>query len=342
LLESLRLFKGIKVFQKNGLIHHDLKPQNIVFDETKLRLNFIDFGLMVSRSKILKKCKESTYDFSIFHWSYPWEVEFLNKNSFDNLAKSTINQRQIMTEITKEISEKKGDYFEHVDTFFFYVLDKNVDLSSYQEECSKYLLGYEETITKNMQEMSYDDFLESSVDTLDIFGLGISLLYWFNCAKKFLTKELSDELNVILKNMINSELKLRPNIDMLLQDMETLFEKHGLLQKYSKKIRDHLVVPADSISPTLPKPEKNIFSKSLRPNRVLATTSPRSCKEGYFRNELGKCVKLKLSRKLLKPLKPCPAGKKRNPKTKRCVKLCNPGFVRDDNYRCVKNKTMRL
>ena len=42
LLDSLRLFKGILIFKKNDLIHHDLKPQNIVYNEESNRLNFID------------------------------------------------------------------------------------------------------------------------------------------------------------------------------------------------------------------------------------------------------------------------------------------------------------
>jgi len=52
LLESLRLFHGLLLFQKKGLIHFDLKPQNIVYDEVKNRLNFIDFGLMTKKSDI--------------------------------------------------------------------------------------------------------------------------------------------------------------------------------------------------------------------------------------------------------------------------------------------------
>jgi serine/threonine protein kinase len=44
LLESLRLFTGLIKFKENGLVHHDLKPQNIVYNEETNRLNFIDFG----------------------------------------------------------------------------------------------------------------------------------------------------------------------------------------------------------------------------------------------------------------------------------------------------------
>jgi len=36
----------------------------------------------------------------------------------------------------------------------------------------------------------------------------------------------------------------------------------------------------------------------------------------------------------------CPAGKEFNPLTKRCVKVCGPGRVRNPNFRCVKDRPL--
>ena len=35
--------------------------------------------------------------------------------------------------------------------------------------------------------------------------------------------------------------------------------------------------------------------------------------------------------------KQCPKEKDLNPTTKRCVKKCNPGFSRNDKFKCTKN-----
>uniref|UniRef100_A0A6C0JJX1 Protein kinase domain-containing protein n=1 Tax=viral metagenome TaxID=1070528 RepID=A0A6C0JJX1_9ZZZZ len=367
LLESLRLFKGIKIFLKHGLIHHDLKPQNIVFDEVKNRLNYIDFGLMASKKKIIKQANASRYEFAIFHWSYPWELDLYDKDTFNSLVKSTLKQNETMSDINKEIAEKKNDYYySHIETFFYYIFDKKEDLTLYQQECANYISGYERTLKQDMAEMGYDQFLSHSIDTIDIFGLGISMLYWLNNSKRFLTKELADDLEILFKSMVQSELRLRPNIDMLIQDMELLFEKHGLLQKHNKKIRDHLVVDSNTVSPIITKPSNKIFTKSIKLNRFLVETSPGSCPEGYVKNDLGKCIKIKLSRKLLEPCpegkernpitgrcvnikvpkemvqKVCPEGKEMNPKTRRCVIVCSQGYIRDENFKCKKNKTMKI
>ena len=39
--------------------------------------------------------------------------------------------------------------------------------------------------------------------------------------------------------------------------------------------------------------------------------------------------------------KPCKPNQERNPKTKRCVKKCNTGYVRNDLFKCVKAKTTK-
>jgi len=58
-LEALRLFAGLKTFLDNGLVHFDLKPQNIVYNATTNRLNFIDFGLMKSKKPLISQAKIS-------------------------------------------------------------------------------------------------------------------------------------------------------------------------------------------------------------------------------------------------------------------------------------------
>ena len=52
LIELHRVILGVKVLNDNGIVHHDLKPQNIVYNPTEERMNFIDFGHMTIAEKL--------------------------------------------------------------------------------------------------------------------------------------------------------------------------------------------------------------------------------------------------------------------------------------------------
>jgi hypothetical protein len=68
----------------------------------------------------------------------------------------------------------------------------------------------------------------------------------------------------------------------------------------------------------------------------------KKCPDGKYRNKGFKCVSTKkVVAKNSKKAAPvilanaeCPAGKERNPKTKRCVKVCAKGYKRDANFKC--------
>ena len=364
LLESLRLFHGLKVFEEHGLVHHDLKPQNIVYNDKTNRLNFIDFGLMASRDKIIRQAKSSKYDFALFHWSYPWELEFIDKKEFDNVDGYPETQEEIIKELKNEITNEKGKYYDQSSHFFYYSLNRYAQQDEYQQECANYVLGYERTIKNNMNEMKYPKFLQSSVRTIDVFGLGIALNYWFYQAKRFLPVNLSNDLQSLYVKMIEPELKYRPFIDEALKEMEEILTKNGILDKYNKKIRNSTVIDNGVQSPVEEIPT-TIFQKIVKPNHDIVMATPGECPEGKVRNEKGRCVKIKVApidKKLLpcpegkqrnengrcvkikapKIEKPCPEGKERNPKTRRCIAKCKPGYERDEYFKCIKNKTQKL
>jgi hypothetical protein len=168
-----------------------------------------------------------------------------------------------------------------------------------------------------------------------VFGLGITLNYWFHAAKKFLSPSLASELGVLYNKMVEPELKFRPFISELIVNMEEILNKSGLLEKYNKKIINHMVVDSVEIKIKTPSLEPNVFQKIAVPNEAIVRTDPGECPEGMVKNEKGKCVKIKQTEK------ECPEDKERNPKTKRCLAKCKPGYVRNEDFRCVKVKVSR-
>ena len=50
----------------------------------------------------------------MFHWSFPWELELVNKKDFMNIVTFSENQEHIINIIKDEIDTKKGSYYEHI------------------------------------------------------------------------------------------------------------------------------------------------------------------------------------------------------------------------------------
>jgi hypothetical protein len=290
---------------------------------------------MASRKKIITEARKSSYNFAMFHWSFPWEYEFINKKEFNNVIIFPENQNEILSEIHNEIKKQSGKYYEHIKTFFYYAMDRYAAVPKYQADCREYVAGYGRTLKNNMPEMDYEDFLEKSVKTVDVFGLGIALNCWFNSAKKFLPPQLVAELTVFYNKMISPELKFRPFIGDLLHNMEEILNKSGLLQKYNKKLLNHIVVDSVEIEQKSPILEEDVFQKIVKPNEAIVATDPDECPEGMVKNAKGKCVNIKRSESS------CPENKERNPKTGRCIAKCKPGYVRNEDFKCVKIKVHR-
>ena len=84
-IEAHRLLVGLRVFLDNDIIHHDMKHPNIVYKEAENRLNFIDFGLMTSKSKVEASLRNSDYWLANYHWSFPLELAFTNRYDYNKL-----------------------------------------------------------------------------------------------------------------------------------------------------------------------------------------------------------------------------------------------------------------
>lgn len=355
LLESLRLFHGLLVFQKNDLIHFDLKPQNIVYDEEKNRLNFIDFGLMTKKSKIINNLlNNKPVSSCIFHWSYPWETELLCYTVFRNTKDTRVY------EIKKNVVDKKEKH-KHIYHFFDHCVDKSLPTSS---EFTKCITNFYEEHNRFVMQTDftkrdvYIKFINACLDTVDIYGLGIALMYWLNHVKKHLDPILFGKLNELFRSMISTNVWERETILNATITLERIIDESGLLKKHNKRIVNHMVVDgSDDIS--VDKSMDVKIEKNFKPDPVFLEMKPgdcpegkernpktrrciNKCKSGYSRDANFKCVKDKKIRVVkTKSVPQCPDGKERNPKTSRCVNKCKPGYSRNADFKCVSNKTKK-
>jgi serine/threonine protein kinase len=337
LLEAIRLFRGLIVFKENDLIHHDLKPQNIVYNEKENRLNYIDFGLMQSKSKVKERLlKGGNYSFSIFHWSFPWETRFLNKRAFANIK--NYGKKHLIN----DYNNGSGDY-PHLQNFFYYSIDRYINNDQYEDEINNVFDNYDDFIKDVSITKTHSEFVDKCLDSIDVYGLGLAMMFWLHNAKQHLDNRLNVGFQIIFGKMLSANESKRLMADEVLDWTERLLEVSGVLSKHKKIIVDHEIVDEGEV----PKDKVQAIVKTkAKVDRFLADADPgtcpegkernpstmrcvKACPEGKKRNQQFKCVKAEESE--------CPAGKERNPKTRRCVTVCPKGKKRNGEFKCVKD-----
>lgn len=293
-IEAHRLLFALKVFLDNNILHHDLKPQNIVYNEDTNRINIIDFGFMMDKKKILKDLKLSKYKHATFHWNWPFELVFLNKNNYVKIAnKSTEEKAKFFNEL------KDSKYLNVKDKMKLFYQTTCNDKNFIKLNSANFL----STII-NLNNDEYENFIIKCINTLDIYGVGISLMYVLQKSEHLLKKNLFIDLEELFKEMISAAVFTRPNIDILLNKYENILEYHSMLKKYKLYFKNHKIREVkNSILNVFDKFTNTISKSKLSTNKIKEIES--NDKDSNFLN----------NRSINK------SKKKRNKKYKKNVKL---------------------
>jgi serine/threonine protein kinase len=251
-LEVHHLLKGIKFFKENGIVHNDIKPQNILFNMKTNKLVFIDFGLMRSKEEIVRLSRKSDNFLGIYHWSYPFDCGLMNKNAwtdYKNLSKAKkISYKNQLSEMiindakknTFDISIKNSNSF----NLLFSYINKNVDFLT---DATKYgyieqfFDGYNNLISNN----SYTDILEQTIDSIDVYGLGFTLQYILNCfyRQNVIDILFFERLSTFFHKMYDFNPETREiNIDNLINEYENILLDTGILTRLNKSFENHIIV----------------------------------------------------------------------------------------------------
>jgi len=239
--EFLRMLEGCQLFLKHNIINHDIKPQNILYDESKNKMSFIDFGLMQAYSMVIAKVKQSNFWLSRHaHWSYPLEIQFLNKKKFDNFLNKSKNEKiDFYSKIIYNINNDIDTYNSNsIKTFFSYVMPKN----NYKEFTNTYFNDLLNMITMDLNSKSYNEFIKKSLDTIDIYGVGFTMLYAANILKHILDKEFYNDIFNFTYKLITPRLFDRYTCEDAIIKYKELLNKHNIFKqnKHITKIKNTL------------------------------------------------------------------------------------------------------
>jgi serine/threonine protein kinase len=235
-----------------------MKPQNVVFSESTGSLNIIDFGLTITQKDIIAQSQKSTNQLARYHWSYPFEMFFLNKNMYMGFAKLSKQQReQYYESILYNLSRPRDrgehrsggaastnrDYIEAIQGFYSYIFDHTTD----SEEFKQHMADFYQTIVIEMSIPKYNAFLKKSIQSIDVYGTGITLLYVVKKTNHLLSPKLYDDLYELGYSMVSAQLSKRITAGELLDRYESILTENDIMKKYAKYFKDHKVIDGELI-----------------------------------------------------------------------------------------------
>jgi len=235
--KSSRLFKGILLFKKHGILHHDVKPQNVLFDVKTDIIKFIDFGLMRKIDDVKNASRNNrNYIAEYPFWTYPFEFAYLNKENFMKIAKFSLKEKREYFEyfIKEKLKESSSKLSISCRILFDYIL-RNHNQSEREEIIDKYLSDFMNFIIYEMYPENYEKFLKKSLDTIDLFGLGITLQFVLCYSKDLFDKEKWTKLEELFFNMMRPSLLNRYSVEEAFKIFNEIMDNKSDINTFSYK-----------------------------------------------------------------------------------------------------------
>jgi len=332
-LEVHHLLKGLKFFKDNGIVHNDIKPQNILFNLTDGKMKYIDFGLMRPKKEVIKSSKANKNYLGVYHWSYPFDCGLMNIQQFNNYFRRKPNRRLFWKDQLSELIVADSNVNslnlpinnpKSFSILFTYLNPDNTipSTSTQYGYIDSFFDGFDEVIKTK----SYDTVLNDITDSIDVFGLGFTLQFMANSFKQLnaLSLEQFTRLSTFFHKMYDFNPSTRIiDIDALLNEYENILLEIGVLTRLNKCFQNKVLVNKPPASPL-------IMEQSKTDGKTNSKHLSAELQE--FANKDVTEIVTEIANRI------CPEGKELNPNTKRCVKKCAPGFSRGRNFKCYSTK----
>jgi serine/threonine protein kinase len=252
------MLKGIALFQKHGILHHDVKPQNIVFNMKNEHIRFIDFGFMEKINAIKQKCiKNKHYIASYPFWSYPFEFPYLNKEKYMHIAERSVEDKReyFRSLVEKRMNDSSSKIAISCHVFFDFIL-RNHSESEKEKMIEKYFNDFMNFIVYEMKPENYDAFLDKSIRTIDLFGVGITMQLMLSYSMDYFDSMKYAALEECIFNMMRPSLMHRYTIEEAMVELMKIMDSDSLSfdskdvpfdKKLDKKTSDKWVMDQEEL-----------------------------------------------------------------------------------------------
>ena len=237
------LLNSVSILNKNGIMHMDLKENNIMFDIKKKLPIIIDFGLSYKTKKLsienyIEKA-QNQFGVSNSEWYNPWAIEVVLLSNISNMMRqisySNEVKDQIMEDDKLEILKNSCDEYIKMHNIFKINLFSKEEIEQYRNSLIKFIDGF-----KKKKWIEIWDILTSTYESWDNYSLTVLFVNELNMLnlidndkKDMFIEPYVKELKTIL---ISSILK-RPNAEDTKNELNILFKTINK-QKYENTIKE--------------------------------------------------------------------------------------------------------
>jgi len=230
-IETHRLFRGLVVFNKNNIVHHDVKPHNIVYNETEGRINYIDFGHMINMEKqIILSQMSNSWLYNYAFWNYPFETQFLNKTEyFEFTSHNTETRKTFLNYFVQDLKHTNSTKFATAYNIIMEYLCYTKTPTEAIHTKNVYLNDFYKMI-KKMSLENYDIFLKRSVESIDVYGVGLSLHLILMTSRHLMPPHIVEKMEHCFYKMTTANLFERYTC------MEAITEYENILMEYFSNV----------------------------------------------------------------------------------------------------------
>jgi len=314
LTSLITLIDGLLFFKTKNIVHRDIKAENIVYNINNGKIKYIDFGIIIKKTRAIELSKKSSDGFATNHRYWPPE------NKCRNFYTYNLSSKCQYLKDNKKYSY--NDFLElAVNSFDLYTL------ALVFNQIGNFLI-------------SIDSYKIVGKDLGDLSNYYI-LTNLFE--RKTNIKTFKEEYTALLKKHNLYLTSGTPSPRVKIQDKVESIYKEELKKEFKKEFKKEIKKKECP-------PEKPIYNPNT--NRCLMMCKDGYIRNEEYKCVVNKSLKKKKSSKspykkveMSKMSKKAEMSKKSlcvkknmdyNPKTSRCNKKCKTNETRNDKFKCVK------
>ena len=197
----------------------------------------------------------------IYHWSYPFDCGFMDKNQYSNYKglnsaartdwKNQLS-RLIVTDEKDNVLDLPINNPKSFSILFTYINPDNKvpNADTQYGYINSFFDGFNEMIDRD----NYDTVLNYIADSIDVFGLGFTLQFMANCFKRLNALSLEDFTR--LSSFFHKMYDFNPvnrviDIDALLNEYENILLEIGILTRLGKSFETNMLVNKPPAPPVI-------------------------------------------------------------------------------------------